>query len=542
MPAESLLFSRFEANVRQYPDHPALIFLGERFTLARLQNLINRFATAAHALGIRRQDRVILFLQNSVQWVVAFFGLQKIGAVPVPVSPIYTAHEVTYMARHSEAVALVCQDTNFAYARLVADRSAVRHLIVTNLADLLPPWKRAVGWLFDRIPTGRVTRAPNVHRFRDLLRHPPTPPAVPLDADRDLAYILYTGGTTGFPKGVAGTHRGMVSFLEDVARLYAGYIRPREDVFVLVNPLFHIMANGMFLALGLNPPCTVVLMPQPHIDAVLMAIQRYRGTLFLGVPALYRMMLENDRLEQYDLRSLRMCWCGGDTLPQEVFRRWEAHVGVKIFQVYGSTEVGFVSMSPPDRPPSPRTIGRVLPSRRYRIVHPDTLQPVPPGEVGELLITSAHIRKSYWNNPEESARAFVELDGEIWYRMGDYVRQQGDEIEFVERSADIIKYKGYRISASEVEAALQDHPAVIGACVIGVPDSRVGERIKAIVVLREDARGVGAADLRAWCRQRLAPYKVPHSIEFRDMLPKSKVGKLLRREVRAEEQRRRQSE
>jgi long-chain acyl-CoA synthetase len=298
------------------------------------------------------------------------------------------------------------------------------------------------------------------------------------------------------------------------------------------------MANGMFLALGLNAGCTTVLMPVPEIDAVLDAIQQWKGSTFLGVPALYRMILENDRLDTYDLSSLRMCWSGGDTLPMQVFRRWYDKFGVKIFQVYGSTEVGFVSMSPPDKEPSPLNIGTILPSRRHKIVDPQTLRQVPDGETGELLITSAYIIKEYWQNPEETERSYVELDGETWYRMGDYVRVEGGEIRFVERSADLIKYKGYRVSASEIEAILQDHPAVVGVCVVGVPDERVGERIKGIVVLREDARGVGSADLLRWCRERLAPYKIPHYIEFRDMLPKSKVGKLLRREVRDEEIRR----
>jgi long-chain acyl-CoA synthetase len=164
---------------------------------------------------------------------------------------------------------------------------------------------------------------------------------------------------------------------------------------------------------------------------------------------------------------------------------------------------------------------------------------VPIGEIGELLVTSDYTIKNYWNKPEETARSYAEIEGRVYYRMGDFVRQDADgEIYYVERSADIVKYKGYRVSASEIEAVLQDHPTVIGACVVGVPDERVGERIKAMVVLKEDARGVDASELMKWCRKRLAPYKIPQYIEFRDMLPKSKVGKLLRREIREEERRR----
>ncbi|MEJ2352817.1 MAG: class I adenylate-forming enzyme family protein [Anaerolineales bacterium] len=533
------LFSRFEEICEIIPDHPAIIYLGEKYSFSKLKDLIDRFATAAADLGVQDNDRVILYIQNCVQWVIAYFGLQKIGAVPVPVSPIYTAYEVEYMANHSGATTIVCQDTNFGYVKRLQPKTGIEKIIVVNLVDILPFWKRAFGYLFDKAPKGKVERGEGIYFFRDLVRkYPPNPPEVKMEPQEHIAYILYTGGTTGFPKGVPGTHTSMVSFLNDVIKLYGKHIRPTEDVFILVNPLFHIMAYGMFLSLGLNTGCSTVIMPEPQIDAILDAIQRYKGTTFLGVPALYRMILENDRLDTYDLSSLRMCWSGGDTLPMQVFRRWEEESGVKIFQVYGSTEVGFVSMSSPGLEPSPQNIGEILLSRRFKIVDPETLAEVEDEQVGELLITSDHIIKEYWNNPEETRQSYVELDGEVWYRMGDYVRRSENEIRFIERSADLIKYKGYRVSASEIEAALQDHPAVVGACVVGIPDARVGERIRALVVLREDARGVGSADLIRWCRDRVAPYKVPHYIEFRDMLPKSKVGKLLRREVRAEESRR----
>jgi long-chain acyl-CoA synthetase len=196
-------------------------------------------------------------------------------------------------------------------------------------------------------------------------------------------------------------------------------------------------------------------------------------------------------------------------------------------------------MSPLESEPVPGSIGRALPSREMRIVDPETLEEVPTGTPGELLVTSEYISTSYWKKPEETATSYVEIDGKIWYRMKDYVRMDEDrQLYYVDRSADIIKYKGYRVSCSEIEAALQDHPSVIGACVVGVPDEKVGERIKAIIVLKEDVRGVSGSELTKWCKERLAPYKVPQYLEFRDMLPKSKVGKLLRREIRDEERRR----
>jgi long-chain acyl-CoA synthetase len=472
--------------------------------------------------------------------VVSYLGIQRLGAVPMPVSPIYTAHEIGYMVRDAGARTAICQDTNFGYVREVMAEGGVDRAIVVNLGDLLPYWKRAVGTLFDKIPMGRVERSPEVHRFLDLVsRYPPNPPSVDIRAKEDLAYILYTGGTTGFPKGVPGNHAGMQSYIRDLMDDVLGEtIRPGEDTFVCAAPLYHIMSQGFFLAAGLNHANTTVLMPVPQVDAVLEAIRHHRAGWFLGVPMVFRMILENDRLETYDLRTLRYCFCGGDALPREVGQRWQDRFKAPLYQVYGSTEVGHVSYSRLKETPKPMSLGYPLKSRRCLVVDPDTLEPVPAGEIGELLVNSEGTIKSYWNKPEETQRAYVTLRSEVYYRMGDYVTQALDgELFFVERSADVIKSKGYRISASEVEAALQDHPTVIAACVVGVPDPKLGERIKAMVVLKEDARGVGAADLIQWCRKRLTSYKVPHYVEFRDMLPKSKVGKLLRRELRDEERR-----
>jgi long-chain acyl-CoA synthetase len=537
---KELTFTRFDRMSALYPEKPAVVYLGESFSFRRLRELSERFAGSLHTMGIAKGDRVMLYIANSIQWVVAFLGIQRIGAVAVPVSPIYTSHEITYMIRDCGVQAVVCMDTNFGYVQEAAAQTGLQHVIVTNLADLLPAWKKVLGTLFDKIPSGKVDWGANVHRFRRLLRHGPAAPAAAIDPTLDLSYILYTGGTTGFPKGVPGTHIGMTSYVNDVTTdVAAGHLLEGGDSYIAVNPLFHIMALGLFMAIGLNQGNCTVLMPVPEVDAILESIERRKVRWLLGVPALYRMILENDRIDRYDLRSLQYCFCGGDVLPEEVKQRWHERCGIPIYQVYGSTEVGHVAYSRIGQEPSPRAIGFPLKSRQVLIVDPETLTPVAAGESGELLVTSPYTLKHYLDKPEETRRTFVEINGQTWCRMGDFVSAQpSGELIYVERSADIIKHKGYRVSASEVEAALQDHPTVIGACVVGIPDPKVGERIKAIVVLKEDARGVGGTELMRWCRERLAPYKVPAYIEFRDMLPKSKVGKLLRREVRDDERRR----
>lgn len=533
-------FTRFEEACKKYTSRPALIYLGETFTYGRLETLVHQFARGLADLGVKKQDRVMLYISNCPQWIIANFAINRIGAVTVPVSPIYTAFEIEYMIKDAGIETVICLDTNFVYVKEVMERTNLKRVIVTNLVDFVSPVKRVIGYLFDKIPRGAVAKGDKIHSFTKILyKSRPIPPEVEIDPVKDLSYIMYTGGTTGFPKGVPGNHIGEVTYIQDIMDdVIKDYVTPGRDTVLMVNPLFHIMAKGFSIAFGFNYGNTVVLLPLPEVDATLSAIERYKIKWMLGVPALYRMMLENDRLDQYDLSSLRYCYCGGDVLPVEVFKTWREKYQIPLYQVYGSTEIGHVTYSLLNQEPSPTVIGTPLKTRKSIVVDRETLEKLPPGELGELLVTSPYTLKEYLNKPEETEYSYVKMNGDIYYRMGDYVKiNEKGELEFVERTADIIKYKAYRVSASEVEAALQDHPTVIGACVIGVPDPRVGERIKAIVVLKEDAKGIGSNELLKWCRDRLAPYKVPGYIEFRDMLPKSKVGKLLRREIRDEEKR-----
>jgi long-chain acyl-CoA synthetase len=416
-----LTFSRFDRMSERYPDKTAVIYLGQRFSFSHLRDLGERFAGALLDLGVNKGDRVMIYIPNCIQWVIAFLGIQKIGAALVPVSPIYTSHELGYMIDDSGAETIICQDTNFCYAKEVFAGTGLKRIIVTNLVDLLPFWKRYLGILFDKIPNGKVDWGEGVYAFTSLLKRPPMKRQVELDPVKDLSYILYTGGTTGFPKGVPGNHIGMVSYVNDVTDDVAGnHLKEGADVYIAVNPLFHIMALGLLMSLGLNKGNTTALMPMPQIDAILETIQRYRVRWFLGVPALYRMVLDNDRLDNYDLSSLCYCYCGGDVLPIEIFNRWRERFGVPIYQVYGSTEAGHVTYSRINEDPKPTTLGLPLKSRQCIVVDPETLEPVPMGEIGELLVTSPYTVKEYWKKPEETERSYVDIDGTIYYRMSDY--------------------------------------------------------------------------------------------------------------------------
>jgi long-chain acyl-CoA synthetase len=530
----------FERNCQSFPDKEALVYLGKSYSYAQLKELSDRFATALHELSVRENDKVFIYLPNCVQWVISYLAILEIGAIAVPVSPIYTPSEITYMINDSGAETIICQDTNFGYVKEVLPHTGLKRVIYTGLASMLPLWKRVVGMLFDRVPHGSIERGEKIYSFKALIaQHQPQPPRPHINPREHLAYILYTGGTTGLPKGVPGTHSFINCMINDYQKVIEGHIETGTSTLIMVGPLFHIMGQATFLSIGLGLGNSTVLMPIPEVDSILKAIEKYDVDVLAGVPTLYRMILENDRLDFYDLSSLKYCWSGGDVLPTEIFNRWRQKFNVPIYQNFGATETGFVAFSPMDQEPSPSVIGFPVTSKEIKVVDPNSLEPVTPESPGELLTTSEYMVRAYWNKPEETAAGFVELDGKLYYRMKDIVTVAHDgQLSYTDRGADIIKYKGYRVSCSEIEAVLQDHEAVMGACVIGVPDAKVGERIKAMVVIREGVRGVGATDLIRWCRERLAPYKVPYYIEFRDMLPKSKVGKLLRREVRDEERRR----
>ena len=537
------IFGVLEEICQKYPHKPAIIYLGEKFSYSQLSDWVKRFTGALSDLGVGVNDKVMIYIANCPQFLIAYFGIQEIGAIPVPVSPIYTPFELEYMINDSGTETIICQDTNFHYAKEISQKSNLKRIIVTSLVDLLPWWKRTIGRALDKVPKGAVKKTSQVYSFSDLIRRYPNHlPRVTIKPEEHLASILYTGGTIGFPRGVPSSHAKMLCSLKDYGELTKEHIlEGGDDVLLIANSLFHMMGQEAILGWGFGKGVRVVLMPIPQVDAILEAIQLYKVTILTGVPALYRMILGNERVKSYDLSSLRYCWCGGDVLPSDLFDRWHETVRIPLYQVYGTTEMGCITLSPLDGFPVIGSIGLPIPSKQVKVVNRETLEEVATNEVGELLVTSEYGTQScYWNKPEETSECFVELDGRIWNLTNDYVRiDENGSLFYIDRSADIIKYKGYRVSCSEIEAVLQSFKVVKEACVIGVPDPAVGELIKAIVVLKENTRGVDASELIKWCREKLAPYKIPDFIEFRDALPKSKVGKLLRREIREEERRRR---
>jgi long-chain acyl-CoA synthetase len=538
--AQKGIYGCFEETAQKATNKPAIHYLGEVISYATLLRLVNNLALSLESLGLKRGDRAILYLYNIPQNIISLLALHRIGSIPVPVAPVYGAHDLSYLAKDSQAKAIFCMDSNFNYVKEILGDTPLEYVIVTNMVDLIPWWKKALLRGFDKVPKGKLPKEEKIVRFKDLLSQGHEGPLKDYQSPdpEDTCLILYTGGTTGFPKGVPLTSGLYIERMVEWRRASEGVVPLGEGRSLLAAPLYHIIGQMD----AMSPLCIsgepLIMLPRVVLDALMEHVQRYRATSMFAVPTLYRMILEHDRLPYYDLSSLRYCGTGGDVLPIEVGKRWKQRFGIPLYQGYGSTELcGAICLSyshlgePPEG-----SAGKISPNSEAILVDPDTLEPVTETDTGELWGTSRYAVKGYWNKPQETKECFIERDGKIWYRTKDIIKIGKDGwLYFVDRSVDMIKHKGYRIAAAEIERVLQEHKAVMAACVVGVPDEKVGERIKAFVVLKPDVKGVSSYDLTRWCRERLAPYKVPQYIEFRDMLPKSKVGKMLRREIRAEE-------
>lgn len=536
------VYGYFEETARARSNKAALVFLGAVWSFGRLQALIEGLAASLYEMGLRKGERAVMYMPNLPQWVITWLATMRLGVVPVPISPIYTPTDVEYLVNNSGAETIFCVDTNFGYVEEIFEQTCLKRVIVTTVGELLPMWKRLLGKAFDTVPKGKYSLGKTSFPFKRLLRNRSgsLPPYAEMGIrGEDLVEMLYTGGTTGFPKGVPFSNLNLLGSCLAQRSMSESVIPKGEDIVVQGAPLFHALGQALAMG-GILAGDTCILLPRVHLDGMLDHIERYKAKTCFGVPALYRMILEHKRVDNYDIGSLKYCFCAGDVLPKEIEDRWTSRYHVRISQGYGATETcGGVALTPADAEAPEGSCGLLLPFWKASVVDPLTLAPVPGGESGELIVSSKNMIKGYWKNPEETARCFIERDSEIWYRTSDIVRMdENNWVFFMDRSVDTIKHKGYRIAASEIEAVLQGNPAVVASCVVGIPDKKVGERIKAFVVLKEDVKGITGYDLISWCRKRLPPYKIPQYIEFRDMLPMSKVGKLLRREVRDEEQRR----
>lgn len=521
----------FDEATETYGDKTALIFYGRRISFRLLREHTDRLAAALSDMGLKKGDKVALYLLNSPQFVISYFAALKLGCTITPISPVYTSFEIKYQLENSEARALICQD--ILYDKVEKAGVSLQSVIVTSVSEYLPAVKRLFGKSF--LGAGGAKSIEGVHRFQDLLKkYPPNPPQVDIDPKKDIAALPYTGGTTGHPKGVILTHYNLVAALTAGTGTYN--YEPGKEVVMAFLPFFHIFGQVVIMLAGITQGQTLVLFTTPETENILEAIEKYQATIFLGVPTLYEYLKDHKDTDKVDWKRLKILLCGADTLHETTVTSWEKRTRSRITEGYGLTECSAASHLNPLARPKVGSFGVPIPNVTAAVVDPDGTAFLPAGEIGELVLKSPTIMQGYWKNPEETKAAFLEVDGERWLRTGDIVRMDEEGyFHYYDRRKDLIKYRGYSVFAKDIEDVLYGHPQIKTAGVIGVPDPAEGSVIKAIVVLQPEARGkVAEEDIRKYCEERLAHYKVPKLIEFRGELPKTDVGKVSRRELREE--------
>ena len=514
------LYRFLQEAAGRYPERPALIYQDaagggtETVTYRQLDDQSSRFAAALLNLGISKGDRVAYYLQNSPELVAGFYGILKAGAAPVPCNVMYRAEELAYHLKDSGAKALLCEADRYPTSREVLPQTGVATVIVAG----------------DTVADTPVQRWDNL-----LASHSPPAQFPEVDPARDLALLPYTGGTTGIPKGSMLTHANLVANAVQF-RDWFGYA-PGEEVFVAALPLFHIGGIAGVMSVPIAAGATIVLFRRFDAGRVLRAIQDYRATRFLGVPTMYIALLNDERVKEYDLSSLRASRTSAAPSPKAVKEAFDALVGRSVLvEGYGLTETAPLTHANPVNAAEPGSIGLPLPDTDARIVDAEggTVD-LPVGGIGELVLRGPQVMRGYWKQPEETAAAI--RNG--WFYTGDLAyRDERGYFYIVDRKKDVINAAGFKVWPREVEETLYRHPAVRVAAVLGVPDEYRGETVKAVIALKEGHNFADEERARReildFCHGHLANYKIPRIVEFRDELPVSAAGKVLRRVMRDE--------
>lgn len=516
------------------PESTALLFYGNRLTYRELDDLATRCALALRSLGVHPGDRVAIMLPNLPQALIAHYGVLKAGAIVVQTNPLYVAREIEAQLADSGSETIIALDLFYPRIQVVKERTLLKRIIMTSVRDYLPLLKRLLYPIKARMNGHRVRieRHPSIYNFLQLLSQTNGDAAsLPSSKPDDVALLQYTGGTTGIAKGVMLTHRNVVVNAFQSRHWVPDY-REGHEVFLGVIPFFHVYGLSTCQHLAIMTGCSLILLPRFQVAEVLKAIHTYRVTIFSGIPAMFMMVNEFPQVARYNLKSLRVCLSGASPLHAAVQERFQRLTGVTISEGYGLTEAGPVTHCNPIYGGRPGcSIGVPFPDTEARIVDLETGEhEVAVGQTGQLMVRGPQVMRGYWNNEAETRAAL--RDG--WLYTGDIVRQ--DETGFfflLDRKKDMIKSRGENVYPREVEEVLFTHPAVKDAVVVGIPDDHLGEAVKAYVVLK-DGQGVSHGDVIQHCRRSLARFKVPTAIEFRKDLPRTMVGKVLRRALRDE--------
>jgi long-chain acyl-CoA synthetase len=529
----------------------AMIFKGTRLSYGEFDRAVDRLAAALQRLGVQPGDRVAVHLPNCPQFVIAYYAILRLGAVVVPCNPIYQQHEMVHQLNDAGAQIIVTLSSTYPLIKRIRSDTPLRHVIVAQIKTYFPPALRAAFTLFMEKPRGHRVELKDdadTHWFTEVLRDAPgryQPAEVKPD---DLAVLMYTGGTTGVSKGAMLTHRNI---LANAYQCKVWLNAPEaQDIGLAQLPLFHAYGMTTGLNLSVITANTMILVPDPRdIDDVLHTIMRYRPTLYPGVPAMYTAINNVPDIQKYNLKSIRLCISGAAGLPMDVQQRFQELTGARLVEGYGLSEASpVVCANPLFGDNRVGTIGLPWPDTEVKIVDADDGERrLGVGEVGELCVRGPQVMQGYWHMPTETANALrADPDDPTappWLYTGDIAVMDADGyFKIVDRKKDLILGAGgYKIHPREIEDVLYGHPAVYEAAAIGVRVGDLDERVKVFVVLKPGCTAT-AEDIIAHCRANLAPYKVPKFVEFRESLPKTIVGKILRRPLREEELRKMSNE
>jgi long-chain acyl-CoA synthetase len=486
-------------------------------------------------LGIRKGDVVAIYLPNCPQFVIAYYGILRLGATVTTISPLYTSREIAHQLGDSGAKIIICLDLHHDKVQKALEEFKIDHVIITSMSEYLSSSEGVLARVRGKSLKEEVGTGKGLLHFADLLeKYPPNPPAVKISPN-DLAALPYTGGTTGDPKGAMLTHRNVVALQEQLRSSYTKIEDGKENV-LAVLPFYHIYGQSAIMLTGAFRGGTAILFPTAELNEIMDAIQDCNITLFYAVPTIYKYLLDAPGIRRVNWKKTKYLFCGADTLHETTRKQWVRITGREINEGYGLTETTGISHTNPQDRNKPGSFGIPLPGTYAALADPDKNEFVPLGESGELVLSGPQVMREYFNKPEENAKCFFEARGMRWFRTGDIVRiDEEGYFYFVERKKDLIKYKGLSVYAHEIEEVLYKHPKVKEAAVIGVPDPDVGARIKAIIVCEADYRGkINEEEIVKYCEERLAHYKVPKIIEFRGEVPKTDVGKVDHKRLRQE--------
>ena len=540
VPDESLWVG-LQARAENAPHEVALDFLGRTHTWAELRDQATRLASALQGLGVARGDRVLLFMQNCPQFIVAFHAVIRAGAVAVPVNPMNKADELGHYIQDAGArVAVASSDIAPELARASEapeSNGQLAHLVVFDLADALPPgadvstWPPAwQQWLPTRHPLPQANGV-HTHRWADLMGGAGPCRDVPC-AGADLALLPYTSGTTGAAKGCMHTH---ATLMHNVLAAAPWLDMRAGDAVLIAVPMFHITGLVIGMLAAIRHGCKLVLLPRWDRKQAAQAIQTHRVTHWPNIPTMVMDLLGDARLQHHDLSSLRYIGGGGAAMPDAVAAELQAKFGLQYVEGYGLTETAAPTHTNPRQAPRRHCLGIPYIGTQARIIDPVTLYEQPTNEVGEIVVRGPQVFKGYWQQPKATADAFTELDGQAYFRTGDLGRVDADGYFYMaDRLKRMINASGFKVWPAEVEALLHRHPAVQEACVISTRDGYRGESVKAVIVLRDSHKGgVTEEQVVAWAREHMAVYKYPRTVEFAEALPRNASGKLMWRTLQA---------